>query len=90
MQQNHHKLKQSVQLSFQRMKKAIDDRPTVYAQTVYLGTVGLVFVLPVIAGAYLGRWLDSRLPGYSVSWTITLILLGVFVGAVDVYLLLKE
>ncbi len=90
MQKNHHQLKHSVELSVQRMKKAIDDRPTVYAQTVYLGTLGLVFVLPVVAGAYLGRWLDSRLPGYSVSWTITLILLGVFVGAVDVYLLLKE
>jgi ATP synthase protein I len=90
MQKNHHQLKHSVKLSVQRMKKAIDDRPTVYAQTVYLGTLGLVFVLPVVAGAYLGRWLDSRLPGYSVSWTITLILLGVFVGAVDVYLLLKE
>src|SRR5579875_1710568 len=90
MQKNHHQLKHSVKLSVQRMKKAIDDRPTVYAQTVYLGTLGLVFVLPVVAGAYLGRWLDSRLPGYSVSWPITLILLGVFVGAVDVYLLLKE
>lgn len=90
MQQNHHRLKVSVQLNVRRMKKALDERPTVFAQTVYLGTLGLLFVLPVIAGAYLGRWLDSRLPGYSVSWTITLILLGVFVGAVDVYLLLKE
>lgn len=90
MQQNHHRLKASVQLNVRRMKKALDERPTVFAQTVYLGTLGLLFVLPVIAGAYLGRWLDSRLPGYSVSWTITLILLGVFVGAVDVYLLLKE
>lgn len=90
MQQNHQRLKTSVQLNVQRMKKALDERPTVFAQTVYLGTLGVVFVLPVIAGAYLGRWLDSRLPGYSVSWTITLILLGVFVGAVDVYLLLRE
>lgn len=90
MQQNHHRLKASVKLNVRRMKKALDERPTVFAQTVYLGTLGLLFVLPVIAGAYLGRWLDSRLPGYSVSWTITLILLGVFVGAVDVYLLLKE
>lgn len=90
MQQNHQRLKTSVQLNVRRMKKALDERPTVFAQTVYLGTLGVVFVLPVIAGAYLGRWLDSRLPGYSVSWTITLILLGVFVGAVDVYLLLRE
>lgn len=90
MQQNHQRLKTSVQLNVQRMKRALEERPTVFAQTAYLGTLGVVFVLPVIAGAYLGRWLDSRLPGYSVSWTITLILLGVFVGAVDVYLLLRE
>lgn len=89
MQQNHQRLKTSVQLNVQRVKKALDERPTVFAQTVYLGTLGVMFVLPVIAGAYLGRWLDSRLPGYSVSWTTTLILLGVFVGAVDVYLLLR-
>jgi ATP synthase protein I len=87
---NHHRLKQSVQSRVRRMKKAVADRPTVFAQTVYLGTLGLVFVLPVVAGAYLGRWLDDRLQGYSFSWTLTLILLGVFVGAVDAYLLLKD
>ena len=27
----------------------------------------------------------SKLKGFSVSWTITLILLGVFIGAVNVY-----
>ena len=51
------------------------------AQTVYLGTLGLVFVLPVVAGAYLGRWLDQQLAGYSVRWTLSLLLLGVAVGA---------
>ncbi len=44
-----------------------------------------LFVLPVVAGAYLGDWLDSHLRGYSVHWTITLIVVGVFVGAVNVY-----
>ncbi len=90
MQQNYQRLKEGVRSNVRHMRKAMDERSTVVAQTVYLGTLGLVFVLPVIAGAYLGRWLDSHLQGYSVSWTITLILLGVFVGAVDVYLLLKE
>lgn len=90
MQENHQRLKQGVESKVRRIKGAMDERPTVVAQTVYLGTLGLVFVLPVVAGAYLGRWLDSRLQGYSVSWTITMILLGVFVGAVDVYLLIKE
>lgn len=90
VQQNHYRLKDGVRSNVRRMRKAMEERPAVFAQAVYLGTLGVVFVLPVIAGAYLGRWLDSRLPGYSVSWTITLMLLGIFVGAVDVYLLLKE
>ncbi len=34
--------------------RAERERPTLLAQTVYLGTLGLVFVLPVIVGAYLG------------------------------------
>ncbi|HCU54125.1 MAG TPA: F0F1 ATP synthase subunit, partial [Gammaproteobacteria bacterium] len=47
-------------------------------------------VLPVIGGAYLGRWLDSLVAGYSIRWTVSLILLGVFLGAVNVYLFIRE
>jgi ATP synthase protein I len=28
--------------------------------------------------------------GYSIRWTVSLILLGVFVGAVNVYLFIRE
>jgi ATP synthase protein I len=38
----------------------------------------------------LGRWLDSRLPGYQVYWTVSMIFLGVVIGAVNVYLLIRE
>jgi len=72
------------------MKKAERDRPTLIGQTVYIGTLGLVFVLPVVCGAYLGQWLDSLVAAYSVRWTISLIMLGVFVGAMNVYLLIRE
>ena len=40
--------------------------------------------------AYLGRWLDELLAGYSIHWTVSMILLGVFVGAMNVYLFMKE
>ena len=60
------------------------------AQSIFLGTLGLVFVLPVVAGAYLGRWIDDQLEGYSVRWTITLLLAGVGVGLVNVYLFVRE
>jgi ATP synthase protein I len=52
--------------------------------------LGLVFVLPVIVGAYLGRWLDGLAEGYAIRWTVSLIVLGVVVGAVNVYLLTRE
>ena len=73
-----------------RMQKAERERPTLIRQTVYIGTLGLLFVLPVLAGAYLGSWLDSMVTGYSTRWTVSLILVGVMIGAVNVYLFLKE
>ena len=72
------------------MKQAERDRPTLIGQTIYLGTLGLVLVLPVIGGAYLGSWLDGLVQGYSVRWTMSCILLGVFIGALNVYFLIKE
>lgn len=83
------RLKSSVQTQAGRIRKAERERRTLLANTIYLGTLGLIFVLPVIAGAYLGNWLDSRIKGYSFSWTVTLIVLGVFVGAIDVYLFVR-
>ena len=52
--------------------------------------LGLLFVLPVIGGAYLGQWLDSLAPEYSTRWTLSLILLGIMVGALNVYLFIRE
>lgn len=83
------RLKASVQTQAGRIRKAEREKRTLLANTIYLGTLGLIFVLPVIAGAYLGSWLDSRIKGYSFSWTVTLIVLGVFVGAIDVYLFVR-
>jgi ATP synthase protein I len=72
------------------MRDAERERPTLMAQTVYLGTLGLVFVLPVIGGAYLGNWLDSMVEGYSMRWTLSLIVVGLVVGAINVWLLIRE
>ena len=87
---DNERLKASVQTQVGRIQKAERARRTLLANTVYLGTLGLIFVLPVVAGAYLGNWLDNRIKGYSFSWTVTLIVLGVFVGAMDVYLFVRE
>jgi ATP synthase protein I len=86
---DHQRLKEQVEQQAHRMKQAEHDRHTLLAQTTYLGTLGLVLVLPIIVGAYLGDWLDSRLPGFSVNWTTSLIIVGVFIGAINAWLLIR-
>lgn len=86
----YEQLRKQVELQARRMKQAEKDRPTLISQTVYIGTLGLLFVLPLVVGAYLGHWLDSMAEEYSIRWTLSLIILGVIIGAVNVYLLIKE
>jgi ATP synthase protein I len=84
------RLSDAVEKQVERRRKAERERATLLGQTVYVGTLGLLLVLPVIAGAYLGVWLDDMSSGYSVRWTVSLILVGVFVGAMNVYLFVRE
>lgn len=83
-------LNKRIERQAQRLRQADRERPTLMAQTIYLGTLGLVFVLPVVGGAYLGHWLDSLIEGYSMRWTLSLIFLGVVIGAVNAWLLIRE
>ncbi len=73
-----------------RIKEAEENRLTLIAQTAYLGSLALLFIVPVIGGAYLGRWIDSLFEAYSVRWSVSLIVLGVGVGFMNVYLFIKE
>lgn len=83
-------LRKQVERQARRMQKAERERPTLLSQTVYIGTLGLLFVVPVVGGAYLGRWLDDMVSGYSIRWTVSLILVGVFVGGMNVYLFVRD
>ena len=87
---NHDQLKREVAKQVHRMKRAEQDRPTLLAQSIYLGTLGLLFVVPVVVGAYVGLWLDGLYEGYSIRWTLSLIVLGVIVGAVNAYQFVKD
>jgi ATP synthase protein I len=83
-------LEERVAAQVRRIKRAKKEQYTLIGYTVYLGTLGLLFVLPVLVGAYVGRWLDQLSSGYSVHWTLGLLLLGVVVGAVNVYFFIRE
>lgn len=83
-------LRKKVESQARRMRQADRERPALLAQTVYVGTLGLLFVLPIVVGAYLGLWLDSLCEGYSLGWTLSFIVAGIVLGAVNVYLFVKE
>jgi ATP synthase protein I len=87
---NGERLRKNIEKQAQRMAQAEKDRPTLLAQTVFLGTLALLFVLPVVACAYLGHWIDSQLEGYSYRWTISLLVTGVFIGVMNVYLYIRK
>jgi ATP synthase protein I len=54
-----------------------------------IGVGGWLLALPIVAGAYVGWYLDKKFPG-GVSWTITLMLLGIAVGAYNVWYFLMR
>jgi ATP synthase protein I len=83
-------LETHVDREVERIKRADRERPTLLGQSMYLGTIGVLLVVPVVAGAFLGRWLDERMQGYTVGWTVSLIFLGVVIGGYSVYLFIRE
>ena len=83
-------LQKRIDKQIERMKQAEKDRPNLLSQTIYIGTLGLVMVLPIVAGAYLGHWLDSMIAGYSMRWTLSLLMTGVVIGFFNVYFLIKN
>lgn len=88
---NHQRrLKRRIENQVKRIKKADRERPNLLSQTVYVGTLGLVMVLPIIGGAYLGHWLDSITSGYSMRWTLGLLIAGIVVGMFNVYFLIQN
>jgi len=87
---NDEQLRRSVEKQVKRMQRAEKERPTLLSQSVFMGTLALLFVLPVIFGAYLGNWLDGMAQGYSIRWTIGLIFVGLIVGVINVYMYIRE
>lgn len=87
---NGERLKKNIERQAERMAQAERERPTLLAQSVFLGTLALLFVAPVIGGAYLGQWIDSLQPGYSYRWTVSLLVAGLMLGGWNVYLYISR
>jgi ATP synthase protein I len=60
------------------------NRAPVWLGLGMLGVVGWSVGAPTLLGALLGMWLDRHHPG-TRSWTLSLLLAGLFVGCMNVW-----
>ena len=58
-----------------------------WEKVMIIGAIGWMIVLPMVLGGYLGNYLDKhyRMEESMLSWTITCIVLGLFVALYSVW-----
>ncbi len=84
------KLLEQTRRDLQRLDDKVSHQVTWVGMLLYGGTLGLLFVVPIVGGAYLGHWLDTLCTAYSSSWTLSLIILGIVVGGYNVFRFLQK
>lgn len=82
---DRHSLLEKTRRDVNRLIKKENQPASWIGMLFYGGTLGLLFVTPIVLGAYLGRWLDTLVAGYSVRWTVSLIVLGIVTGGYNVF-----
>jgi len=87
---NDDKWRREVARDSERLAGARRARRTLLAQTAFLGTLSVLFLVPVVGGAYLGRWLDELAAGYSTRWTVSFIVLGIALGVFNVVVFVRR
>ncbi len=73
-----------IEKKVRRLLQSRDDKAGFWHYASLIGGGGWLFVIPVIAGAYLGRFLDKHVKA-GISWTLTLMLLGIAIGTYNVW-----
>lgn len=58
-----------------------------WEKVMIIGAIGWMIVLPMVLGGYLGNYLDKhyKMENGMLSWTITFIVLGLFVAMYSVW-----
>lgn len=80
MNKDHESFARNVTRKAERHREA-QARPTnVLLWMRAIGIVGWSIVVPTLIGVVVGRWLDARVDVGMVSWTLTLLLVGIAIG----------
>jgi ATP synthase protein I len=78
------KLSGDVEKSAKELMKARKEKAGFWHYASMIGVGGWLFVVPVVAGAYLGKFLDKKMRG-GISWTLTFIILGIVFGIYNIW-----
>jgi ATP synthase protein I len=74
-----------VDRSARELAKARQEKRTFWRYAYLLGAGGWLFVIPVVGGAYLGKYFDDKFGGKGISWTLTFLVLGIAFGVYNVW-----
>ncbi|HEU4718980.1 MAG TPA: AtpZ/AtpI family protein [Bacteroidia bacterium] len=72
-----------------KLKAQRQPRRSAWAGFGVFGIVGWSVVVPTLAGAMLGRWVDQKYP-QPFSWTLTLMITGLAAGCVMAWRWIKK
>jgi ATP synthase protein I len=67
-----------------KLRRQQEEERTAWFWVGMFGLVGWSVAIPAIVGVALGLWLDRQWSG-SVSWTLTLLFLGMLVGCLNAW-----
>lgn len=81
--------RETVRQKADRKRRARGERDQVWFWLGMFGLVGWAVAVPTLVGVFLGRWLDARVVG-QVSWTITLLLVGVALGCLNAWYWIRQ
>jgi ATP synthase protein I len=73
-------LEQVAHKAERRLKAEAERRRSIWFGLGMFGLVGWAVAIPTLLGLGLGLWLDARWPEGRISWTLTLLGLGVALG----------
>lgn len=72
-----------------RQKAAREQNRSIWFSLGLFGLIGWSIAIPALAGVALGIWIDMHWPS-RVSWTLTLLLIGVAAGCVNAWRWMKQ
>jgi ATP synthase protein I len=78
------KFSEDIDKSAKELLKARKEKTSFWRYAYIIGVGGWLFVIPIVGGAYLGRYIDKKVEA-GISWTITFIIIGIAIGIYNIW-----